>query len=300
MSLYGQEPEARLLTSFLARLEHRSVVDVGAERGALSEELLRGGATEIYAIEPEPRNAEALRARFSDSPVIVLELAAGDSDGELPLHLSISPSGDPITFGHTTLERPATDEIVWNETVLVSGRSLGSSCGPANYRRASASVKIDTEGHDLAVAAGMGDLICDVAMVEHWVDLPKSLGVCPWSSDEMVELFRARGFSHFALIVHQGEFATLQWDDARVSPGAMGNLVFIHDRVVDALLPEVLASASSLAEAAVELAVARTSEAEERRVELERATPRANAAARRSKNSPRNAMCRRKQRRSVS
>ena len=279
MSLYGQEPEARLLNSFLARLEHRSVVDVGAERGALSEELLRGGATEIYAIEPEPRNAEALRDRFSDSRVRVLELAAGDSDGDLPLHLSISPSGDPITFGHTTLERPATDEIVWNETLLVSGRSLSSLVQAGELPARVGVVKIDTEGHDLAVAAGMGDLICDVVMVEHWVDLPKSLGVCPWSSDEMVELFRTRGFSHFALIVHQGEFAILQWDDARVSPGAMGNLVFIHDRVVDALLPDVLESASSLAEAAVELAVTRTSEAEERRVELERATLRASAAA---------------------
>ena len=58
MSLYGQEPEARLLTSFLARLEHRSVVDVGAELGAFADELLRGGAEEIYAIEPEARNAD--------------------------------------------------------------------------------------------------------------------------------------------------------------------------------------------------------------------------------------------------
>ena len=279
MSVYGQEAEARLLTSFLARLEDRSVVDVGAERGAFADELLRGGATELYAIEPEPRNADALRDRFGDPRVRVLELAAGDTDGELPLHLSVSPSGDPITFGHTTLERPATDEIQWDETLIVPTRSLGSLVRSGELPARVGVVKIDTEGHDLAVVAGMGDLICDVVMVEHWVDLPNSLGVCPWSSDEMVEALRTRGFSHFAFIVHRGEFVLLQWDDAGVSPGAMGNLVFIHDRVLNALLPDVLERASSLAEVAVERAVAGASEAEERRAELERVTQRPSDAS---------------------
>ena len=194
----------------------------------------------------------------------VLELAASDTDGELSLHLSVAPSGDAIAFGHTILDRPATDEIAWQESAVVPGRSLGSLVEMDELPARVGILKIDTEGHDLAVVTGMGDLDCDVVMVEHWVDLPHSLGICPWSIDEMVEALRARGFSHYAFIVHRGEFVTLQWDNGRLPPGAMGNLIFIHDRALDDLLAEVIKHASLLAEEAVELAVTHASAAEER------------------------------------
>lgn len=285
MSLYGQEPEARLLTSFLARLEHRSVVDIGAERGAFAEELLRGGADQIYAIEPEPRNAEALRDRFRDPRVKVLELAASDTDGELSLHLSSAPSGEAITFGHTLLDRPDTDEIAWKETVLVQGRSLSSLVSTGELPARVGIVKIDTEGHDLAVVSGMGELDCDVLMVEHWVELPHSLGPCPWSTEEMVAALRDRGFSHFAFVVHRGEFVFMLWDDARLPVGAMGNVVFLHDRAVDRLLPDVLRCASDLAAGVVELGLVRANAASTRLEvihSLEHAKERAAKAARKA------------------
>jgi len=43
----------------------------------------------------------------------------------------------------------------------------------------------------------------------------------------------------------------LQWNDVTVQDGHMGNIVFLHDRVVDGLLPRVLECASQLASAAV-------------------------------------------------
>ena len=58
----------------------------------------------------------------------------------------------------------------------------------------------------------------------------------------------------------------LQWDNGEIPIGCMGNLVFLHDRVLDRLLPEVLVCASSLAEQAVELADARSQVARERLV----------------------------------
>jgi FkbM family methyltransferase len=269
MSLYGQEPEVRLLISLLARLEHRSVVDIGAERGAFAEELLCGGADQLYAIEPEPRNAAALRDRFRDPRVKILELAATDTDRELSLHLAVDASGDPIAFGHTVLDRPATDEIAWEGTALVPGRSLSSLVRAGELPTRVGMVKIDTEGHDLAVVAGMGELDCDVVMVEHWVELPRSLGACPWSTEEMVAALRDRGFSHFAFVVHRGEFVTLQWDDGTIPAGHMGNLVFIHDRVLDQLLPAIVTFASWLAEQAVATGEQHAAEAKKRSAVIE-------------------------------
>ena len=89
----------------------------------------------------------------------------------------------------------------------------------------------------------------------------------------MVAVLRERGFSHFAFIVHRGEFVFLKWDDGTVPSGSMGNLVFLHGRIADRLLPDVVECASSLAERNVEVGEMYATAAGERLtviVELER------------------------------
>jgi FkbM family methyltransferase len=273
-ALYGQTAEVDLCAAFLSRLEHRSVIDVGAERGAYVEEMLRAGSERIFAIEPEPRNIAFLKQRFlRDKRVTVHACAASEADGVLHLHLSEGPDGVSVPFGHTTLERPNTDEIAWRTTITVRARSLASLAERGEISKRAGILKIDTEGHDLAVVTGMGaTLDCDVVMVEHWRDLPHSLGPCPWTADQMIRALNQHGFSHFVFIAHHGELTTLQWDDACVSPGQVGNLVFLHDRVLAQLLPDVIECAASLAQDAVRIAQERTMAADERLVVIEELT----------------------------
>lgn len=271
VSLYGQEPEARLLAAFLPHLDRSSVIDVGAERGAFADELLRAGSDEVYVIDPEPTNAAFLRDRFRADPrVSVLEYAISDADGELDLHKSVDASGAAVTFGHTVLVRPDTDEIAWRGTVSVNSRSVASLVESGELPPHAGILKIDTEGHDISVVAGMGRLDVDVVMVEHWHDLPKSLGPCPWSTEEMVSALGSRGFSHYAFIEHRGEFVILKWDNGVVPVGHMGNLVFLHDRVLEGLYPVLLECASSLAELAVGWGEMYAQEAERRFARIEK------------------------------
>jgi FkbM family methyltransferase len=254
MELYGQDAEIHLLSRLITRLESPGVIDVGAERGEVAEELLRAGAQELHLIEPHPDNAVTLRTRFDGDPrVTVHECAVSDGDGRSELHVSSSPDGGRLPFGHTLIERPGTGEIVWEESVTVTRRSLESLIESAEIPRRTGIVKIDTEGHDLAVVRGMGPLEADIVMVEHWTHLPHGLGECPWTTQEMVATLRPRGFTHFAFIVHREEFVTLKWDDGEAERGAMGNLVFVHDRVLRQALPELLGCASGLAERAVDI-----------------------------------------------
>jgi FkbM family methyltransferase len=270
VDLYGQEPEARLLGTFISRLENRVVVDVGAECGAFTEAMIEAGASDVHAIEPEPANAQFIRERFQGEPrVKVHECAINAADGDIKLHLSTDAEGADMTYGHTMLERDDTDEIAWGETITVPGRSLASLSEEGIVPKRIGVLKVDTEGNDLAVIAGMGDIESDVVMVEHWSDLPRSLGTCPWTSDEMLSALRERGFSHFAFIVHRGEFVLVQWDDSEVPAGHMGNLIFLHDRVSDRLLADVLDCASVLARASIEKAEMHASAAAERLEALE-------------------------------
>jgi FkbM family methyltransferase len=254
VSLYGQEPETILLGAFLSKLEHRSVIDVGAERGTFAAEMLRAGAESVHVLEPEPANVAALHERFDgDTRVTVHGVAASDADRPLDLYVSTKPDGTPVPFGHTVLNRASTDEIAWQSTITVEARSLRSLVETGELPPRVGILKVDTEGHDDAVLAGMGDLDCDVVMVEHWVDLPHSLGPCPWTLEQIASPLQARGFSHFAVIQHRSEFLILTWDDGEIPAGHMGNIVFLHARVVDRLLPDVLTCASDLAIGAVQV-----------------------------------------------
>jgi FkbM family methyltransferase len=254
VALYGQDAEVRLLGRLIGKLGHRSCLDVGAERGGLAEEMLRVGIEELHAFDPHPDNAKALHGRFDTDPrVTVHECAVSDGNGRAELHVSSSPDGTPLSYGHTLLERADTGEITWSDTVIVTRRSLESLVESSTIPSRVGILKIDTEGHDLAVVRGMGTLEADIVMVEHWTELPAGLGVCPWRTEEMVQAMQARGFAHFAFIVHRGEFVTLKWDDGEIERGAMGNLVFLHERVLDALLPDLMDCAGSLAETAVRI-----------------------------------------------
>ncbi len=215
-------------------------------------ELLQAGADELHAFEPHPENIETLHKRFDDDArVTIHENAVSDHDGCGELHVSATPSGKHLPFGHTLLKRTDTDEIAWEETITVTLRSLGSLIDRGELPSRVGILKIDTEGHDLAVVQGMGALEADVVMVEHWSDLPHGLGACPWTTTDMVETLGMRGFTHFAFIVHRGEFVILRWDDGDVERGSMGNLIFLHDRILSLLLPKVLDCAGELAERAV-------------------------------------------------
>jgi len=251
MDLYGQDAELHLLGRLLAHLDERTMIDVGAERGSMTEGMLHAGAKDLHAVDADPDNADALRTRFAnDRRVTVHECAVSDGDGHAELHLSTDPDGSPLPFGHTLLERTDTDEIAWGQTVTVTRRSLQSLIAADEIPSSTGILKTDTEGHDLAVVRGMGALEVDVVMVEHWADLPHGLGRCPWTVRDMLAELEPRGFSHFAFVVHRGEFVTLKWDDGEVEPGAMGNLIFLHERVVATLMPEIVDVSGLLAEQA--------------------------------------------------
>ncbi len=254
VTLYGQDAEVHLLSRLMRDLDSRSVIDVGSERGDLAEKLLQAGARDLHAFEPHPENIEALHTRFdADARVVVHGHAVSDGDGDGVLHVSTARSGMQLPFGHTLLEREDTDEIKWEKTVSVTRRSLGSLVDTGEIPGRVGILKIDTEGHDLAVVRGMGALEAEVVMVEHWTDLPHGLGKCPWTTEEMTVALSEREFNHFAFVIHRGEFVTLKWDDAEVERGAMGNLIFLHDGVLQRLLPDVLDCATQLTEDAVRL-----------------------------------------------
>jgi hypothetical protein len=86
MDLYGQEPEASLLGAFISVLEHKTVVDVGAERGVFAKAMLAAGADHVHAIESTSESQRALTERFGDEPRVTVR---GPGLDELPPRVGV-------------------------------------------------------------------------------------------------------------------------------------------------------------------------------------------------------------------
>ncbi|MCF4166034.1 FkbM family methyltransferase [Zavarzinia compransoris] len=146
------EAEMCLLREIVSAGE--TACDVGANRGLYSFWLLRLGAR-VFAFEPNPRLVRIMRLRFrralAEGRLTVTACAASDRAGDAVLHVPSEASAlatvenaaiarmDGTTAEDMNVPRARLDDLVREETVDF--------------------VKIDVEGHELAVVEGARTII---------------------------------------------------------------------------------------------------------------------------------------------
>jgi FkbM family methyltransferase len=263
--LYHQDFDLRLLLRLFALLEERTAIDVGAEKGSFVERFVGAGATQVFAFEPYPAHAASLRERFRCRPEVrVLEMAIGRRDEEAKLHVAVDPEGKPYDYYHSLIRFEATETTRWDGVVPVTSRSLGSLVADGTLPSSVGVLKVDTEGSNADVVAGMGELRPAVLMVEFWDGIPHVFDHCPYTVREIADELRTRGYSHFAVIRRHDEYLSMGIDDARSRPGDWGNAIFVHDRVFPAASAVVCQAASEAHEALIDQAIALKRVADER------------------------------------
>ncbi len=236
-SLHEQESDLALLLRLFERLSERTVIDVGAEKGAFAEAFLAAGCSRIWAFEPFPSHAAHLRERFDgNTRITVLEMAIGARDETCDLHIAENRAGQEYPYYHSLARFADTPEIRWARRLLVTCRSLGSLVEDGSLPPEVGVLKIDTEGHDLAVLQGMGRLSPAVVMVEFWDSIPM-LGTCAYSLGELASALAMRGYPSGLVVRRHEGFEILQVGAFATRAGDWGNAIFVHERVWPALAP---------------------------------------------------------------
>jgi FkbM family methyltransferase len=153
--------ERHLIQSWLKRkLTKEKLVffDVGANIGEYSGMLVDNFPTAmVHAFEPHPRNYMALSTRaFLNGRVKCHNLALGESQGSLTLYDRADYSGST----HASLHRAVISEIHQQQVVefTVSVETLDAVADMEHVTYVDY-LKIDTEGHELAVLAGASRLL---------------------------------------------------------------------------------------------------------------------------------------------
>ncbi len=144
------EPEYRLAEQFLSR--DRVAVDVGANVG-LYADLFSSRARSVVAFEPNPGCAAHLR-KLRLPRCDIIEAAVSDTPGRLTLRVPLVDGGEAAALGSVHRAKSfGGAESVEHEVEVTTLDAALEGRGPVGF------IKIDVEGHELAVVRGTERII---------------------------------------------------------------------------------------------------------------------------------------------
>ncbi|MCZ8119748.1 MAG: FkbM family methyltransferase [Microcystis sp. LE18-22.4A] len=166
------EPEEKLITFLYSFLPSRKAIDIGANRGDISESLLKAGY-QVYAFEPYTPVFEQLCQRLQqNSDFQAYNIAIGSHDTTMDFHICSDQSEAGIfqnpSLYNTLFPHSMPQGLNFTETRPVQVRSLESLHQTGEISHDIGLVKIDTEGYDLEVIQGMGKAQYPVVVAEFW------------------------------------------------------------------------------------------------------------------------------------
>jgi FkbM family methyltransferase len=137
-----------------------TIVDVGANRGdTVAAFLDRFPAARIWALEPHPATFAGMAARFAgDARVLPRKLALSERRGQSVMHVYSNAAINSLSSVAVGAERLIDGPVVAEPTIVVDHLSLGEFCNTEGLEQFDI-LKLDTQGHDLAILQGQADLL---------------------------------------------------------------------------------------------------------------------------------------------
>lgn len=230
-------PELGLMSYLYSYLPNRLAVDIGANTGDVSEYLLKTGY-EVYAFEPYPPVFDKLCSRLQHhSGFHPFKLAIGSKDTVMDLHIASDLSGtnkykDASILNSLVDHSMPLDDLKFTDRISVPVRSLESLHVSMELPVTASILKMDTEGFDLEVIAGMGEYRYPVVITEYW-DREMLFGrtVAHNRLDEQVKLMQQRGY-HWHIVLYRivnSDDVSFYCNYSQSVPNSWGNIVFFQN-----------------------------------------------------------------------
>lgn len=167
-------PEVSLLMALRSVLPTNVAIDIGANQGDVSELLLASGY-EVFAFEPLPEVCHKLATRLgSNSQFHALSLGVGATNEQRDM-FTVSVDKDFENMFESDLsvyaglvQHSLPQGMHYSQSISVPVKNLQTLHAEGLLPNDAAVLKIDTEGHDLAVIAGIGDARYSVIACEFW------------------------------------------------------------------------------------------------------------------------------------
>ena len=163
--LYEQATDIAVMLALAKHVTRKTFIDVGAEKGAVSRALFEMGFQGVL-FEPYPTHLPALQKLVEGTESKVFGYAIDETDHEGTLHIAVDDEGKERDYFHSLLRVEAHHLVKHARSLPVRCRSLASLASEGLISREIGVLKIDTEGCDLNVLRGMGDVGAEVLVCE--------------------------------------------------------------------------------------------------------------------------------------
>lgn len=187
------------------------VLDVGAHEGTFAERLRRDYSGELHSFEPVAATFAKLReAASGDARWKVHQLALGNTESSATIHVAANTVFSSMLPANAFSEKRFKSESAAVGEEVIAVRRLDSVLRETvpDIDRRRVFLKTDTQGYDLEVFAGAGDLLSRVVLLLAEVSLIPIYDNMPHWTESLATYERA-GFSPIGMV-------PVTWDGNRV------------------------------------------------------------------------------------
>ncbi|GEM_PF-1281198 len=228
-SYYEQGTEVEWLKFLAGYVNRKRFIDVGAEKGGMARVFLDLGFSGVL-FEPLPQHQPELAKLVAGTDSKVFSYAVDNRDHQATFNIACDADGNVLDYFHS-LNKIATHEyFAHSKSMPVECRSLGSMLERGEIQAPVGILKIDTEGNDLGVLQGLGDLRAEVIMCEF---LTPSL-YKEWAGsfpEGLVQEARRLGYRNVLAVKRRGGRERAELNPTRYADGDWGNLIFLNDTI---------------------------------------------------------------------
>jgi len=236
---YNENIEIQLMVFLYSFLPYQRAIDIGANKGDVSVELLKAGY-EVYAFEPFKPIFEELSNRLGNELSFhAFPLAIGSKNEVRELHIAKDTTESQI-HGHYSLFSSINlhslpEGLVFSDAISVEVRNLANLHESGSIPKEIGLVKIDTEGFDLEVIWGMEDYRYPVVIAEFW-DSKLSFGQSGdiHKLEDLIKEMKDKHYKWYIVIYRvMGDDYTWQasyyCNSCRSVENSLGNVFFFQD-----------------------------------------------------------------------
>ena len=234
---YEQATDIGVMLALAKHVSRKSFIDVGAEKGSFSRALFEIGFRGVL-FEPFPLHLPVLRKLVEGTESKVFGFAIDEVDHEGTLHIAVDDEGKQRDYFHSLLRVEAHSLIHHAQSISVQCRSLGSLAREGLINQEIGVLKMDTEGYDLNVVRGMGDVRAEVLVCEFVT--PSLYRTWTGSFPEaLTEAAFNRGYETCIAVKRMAGHEFVVFDPCGFIDGQWGNLVFTSRKLLDLARAEI-------------------------------------------------------------
>ncbi len=168
-NLYQQQTELELLTALIPHIEEKTFLDIGAEKGGFTG-FMRNHGFSGHLFEPYPGHRKALETLVANSGNRFHPLAIDNEDRVGTMHIAVGEQGEELDYYHSLIQMQDDPRVHHKNKIEVECRSLASLLDAGVIDRRVGIIKTDTEGNDLNVILGMGEVSAAILMCEYFTE----------------------------------------------------------------------------------------------------------------------------------